>query len=96
MGQVQVSVPELRALGADVTTHAAALTDAVAAAAPRLAPGGDAGWATVQQAVAAAHGWGDFLTGLAGRVDAAGHALVTTANLYLAADERAAGRLGPR
>jgi uncharacterized protein YukE len=96
MGQVQVSVPELRALGADVIAHAATLRGAVTAAAPRLAPGGGAGWATVQQATAAAHGWSGFLTALAGRVDAAGHALVSTADLYQAADERAAGRLGPR
>jgi hypothetical protein len=98
MDPLEVNTVELLNLGVRVGQLGDAVTRTVAEALPRLAPAGAKGspWALLAQADATATGWSQYLTGLARRVKEAGQSLMDTADMYQAADERAADRHGPR
>ncbi|MFY1690605.1 hypothetical protein [Plantactinospora sp. WMMB782] len=98
MSQFEVNPPELRNLGTRVGQQGDTLTRTVSEAVPQLAPAGAKGspWALLAQADRSATGWSDYLRGLAKRVNETGQSLVTAADLYQAADERASGRHGGR
>jgi len=96
LGQpVRVNVPGLRSLGGEIVGHGAELTRNVRSVEGQLVPGGAAsGWATADAARRASDGWETYLTGLAGRIEAAGQSLIDAANNYQGSDERAGQRHG--
>ncbi|ROT34019.1 hypothetical protein [Micromonospora sp. HM5-17] len=90
---VRVHVPGLRSLGGEIVGHGAELMRNVRSVEGRLAAcGAVGGWAAAEAAQRAADGWQTYLRGLAGRIEAAGQALIDAANNYQGSDERAGQR----
>lgn len=88
-------MPGLRALGIAVTGDGDELKRNVDAATGELVPGAGPGvesWAAFAAVRSAATGWGDFLTGLSGRVQSAGQSIVKVSTDYQDVDDRAAQR----
>jgi hypothetical protein len=94
---LRVDVSGLRALGGSIVQEGDELKRDLDAVTGQLAPGagpGVEGWAAFASLGGAARGWTDFLSGLSGRVQAAGQSVVKAADDYRGVDDRASQRHG--
>ena len=85
--QVEIDVPALEAIGAEINSAAVTLEDANAAAGDNLVPGGQAGWDGAVAARDAARTGGAYLTDLAAGIKGLGQDFTTAARQYDAADQ---------
>jgi hypothetical protein len=92
---VRVNAPGLRMLGGELAGHGAELkrnTDAVKGQLVPEAGPGVSGWASFAALGVAGSGWGDYSTGLGGRIEATGQRLIEAANNYQGTDDRSGER----
>jgi uncharacterized protein YukE len=92
-GQLGVDVVALRAMGADVTSAAATLREAMQATGPGLAPAAQPGAAAGSAAMAADKAWSAALDRMITRVERLGRKMADAADSYQVTDQAGADGL---